>query len=80
MKEAIYITWLSDQSGEGDICPVHIRDVLVDFIVWISAQSFYSTQNSACPWFSLKSADANQSFGSIYRIRLVETHRVDALP
>jgi hypothetical protein len=79
MIAAIYSTWFSNQSGKDDISPVHIEAVLVDFIVPISARFFHGTQNSACPWFGFNNADANQGFGSAYRIRLLEGHQGDAL-
>jgi hypothetical protein len=56
MAAAIYSTWLSNQSGEGGISHVHIEAVLVDFIVRISAQSFFWHAEFGVPVVQVKKA------------------------
>jgi hypothetical protein len=80
MAAAIYSTWLSNQSGEGGISPVHIEAVLVDFIVRISAQSFFWHAEFGVPVVQFKKRQRQSEFWFTIRIRFVESHRVDGLP
>ena len=66
----------SNQSGEGEIRKAIIEDDLVDCIVALPGQLFYSTQIPVCLWFLTqnKKADAKRGF----RDRRQETLFIDA--
>jgi type I restriction enzyme M protein len=64
----------SNQSGEGDIRKAMVEADLVDCMVALPGQLFYSTQIPACLWFLAK----NKSGGGQYRNRKGETLFIDA--
>jgi type I restriction enzyme M protein len=66
----------SNQSGEGDIRRALIEADLVDCMVSLPGQLFYSTQIPVCLWFLAKNkaADANRGF----RDRRKQTLFIDA--
>ena len=64
----------SNQSGEGDIRKAIVEADLVDCMVALPGQLFYSTQIPACLWFLAK----NKAGGGQYRNRKGETLFIDA--
>jgi type I restriction enzyme M protein len=66
----------SNQSGEGDIRRALIEADLVDCMVALPGQLFYSTQIPVCLWFLTKSKKADSKRG--FRDRRKETLFIDA--
>jgi type I restriction enzyme M protein len=66
----------SNQSGEGDIRKALIEADLVDCMVALPGQLFYSTQIPVCLWFLTRSKAANPKRG--FRDRLKHTLFIDA--
>jgi type I restriction enzyme M protein len=66
----------SNQSGEGDIRRALIEADLVDCMVALPGQLFYSTQIPVCLWFLTKSKSADAKRG--FRDRRKETLFIDA--
>jgi type I restriction enzyme M protein len=66
----------SNQSGEGDIRRALIEADLVDCMVALPGQLFYSTQIPVCLWFLVKSKAADAKRG--LRARQQETLFIDA--
>lgn len=66
----------SNQSGEGDIRRAIIEADLVDCMVALPGQLFYSTQIPVCLWFLAKDKKANVARG--FRDRRGETLFIDA--
>jgi type I restriction enzyme M protein len=64
----------SNQSGEGDIRKAMVEADIVDCMVALPGQLFYSTQIPACLWFLAK----NKTGGGKYRNRKGETLFIDA--
>jgi type I restriction enzyme M protein len=64
----------SNQSGEGEIRKALVEADLVDCMVALPGQLFYSTQIPACLWFLAK----DKSGGGKYRNRRGETLFIDA--
>ena len=67
----------SNQSGEGDIRRALIEADLVDCMVALPGQLFYSTQIPVCLWFLAKSKAADAKRG--FRDRRKQTLFIDAL-
>jgi type I restriction enzyme M protein len=69
----------SNQSGEGEIRKALIEADLVDCMVALPGQLFYSTQIPVCLWFLAKNKNAvTQSGASIRRDRRKQTLFIDA--
>ena len=69
----------SNQSGEGEIRKALIEADLVDCMVALPGQLFYSTQIPVCLWFLAKNKNAvTQSGASIRRDRRRQTLFIDA--
>lgn len=70
----------SNQSGEGDIRKALIEADLVDCMVALPGQLFYSTQIPVCLWFLAKNkkGGATKTVGSVQRNRQRETLFIDA--
>ena len=66
----------SNQSGEGEIRKAIIEADLVDCIVALPGQLFYSTQIPVCLWFLTKNKKADAKRG--FRDRRQETLFIDA--
>lgn len=66
----------SNNSGEGKIREAIIEGDLVDCMIALPSQLFYTTQIPACLWFVTKSKQANSARG--YRDRKEETLFIDA--
>jgi type I restriction enzyme M protein len=66
----------SNQSGEGEIRKALIEADLVDCMVALPGQLFYSTQIPVCLWFLAKSKSAEKKRG--FRDRRKETLFIDA--
>ena len=66
----------SNTSGEGDIRKAIIEADLVDCIIALPGQLFYTTQIPACLWFLTKSKKADRKRG--FRARPGETLFIDA--
>jgi type I restriction enzyme M protein len=66
----------SNQSGEGDIRRALVDADLVDCMVALPGQLFYSTQIPVCLWFLVKNKSADTKRG--YRSRRAETLFIDA--
>src|SRR4029078_10987819 len=66
----------SNQSGEGDIRRALVEADLVDCMVALPGQLFYSTQIPVCLWFLTKSKNADAKRG--FRDRGKETLFIDA--
>src|SRR5690606_25079928 len=66
----------SNQSGEGDIRKALIEADLVDCMVALPGQLFYSTQIPVCLWFLTKDKGSNAKRG--FRSRKGETLFIDA--
>jgi type I restriction-modification system DNA methylase subunit len=66
----------SNQSGEGDIRRALIEADLVDCMVALPGQLFYSTQIPVCLWFLAKSKNADAKRG--FRDRRKQTLFIDA--
>jgi len=66
----------SNQSGEGEIRKALIKADLVDCMVALPGQLFYSTQIPVCLWFLTKSKSAHAKRG--FRDRRKETLFIDA--
>jgi type I restriction enzyme M protein len=66
----------SNQSGEGDIRKALIEADLVDCMVALPGQLFYSTQIPVCLWFLAKNKGADRKRG--FRDRKRETLFIDA--
>ncbi len=66
----------SNQSGEGDIRKALIEADLVDCMVALPGQLFYSTQIPVCLWFLAKSKSADNKRG--FRDRRKQTLFIDA--
>ncbi len=66
----------SNQSGEGDIRKAIIEADLVDCMVALPGQLFYSTQIPVCLWFLTKSKSADTKRG--FRDRRKQTLFIDA--
>ena len=66
----------SNQSGEGDIRKALIEADLVDCMVALPGQLFYSTQIPVCLWFLTKSKAENSKRG--FRERRKQTLFIDA--
>jgi type I restriction enzyme M protein len=66
----------SNQSGEGEIRKAIIEADLVDCMVALPGQLFYSTQIPVCLWFLAKSKDADAKRG--FRDRRKQTLFIDA--
>ncbi|HPG61399.1 MAG TPA: class I SAM-dependent DNA methyltransferase [Casimicrobium sp.] len=66
----------SNQSGEGDIRKALIEADLVDCMVALPGQLFYSTQIPVCLWFLAKSKSADSKRG--FRDRRKQTLFIDA--
>jgi len=66
----------SNQSGEGDIRKAIIESDLVDCMVALPGQLFYSTQIPVCLWFLAKSKKADTKRG--FRDRRKQTLFIDA--
>ncbi len=66
----------SNQSGEGDIRKAIIEADLVDCMVALPGQLFYSTQIPVCLWFLTKSKNADTKRG--FRDRRKQTLFIDA--
>ncbi|MEY4300474.1 MAG: Type restriction enzyme EcoKI protein [Verrucomicrobiota bacterium] len=66
----------SNQSGEGDIRKALIEADLVDCMVALPGQLFYSTQIPVCLWFLAKSKNADAKRG--FRDRRQQTLFIDA--
>jgi type I restriction enzyme M protein len=66
----------SNQSGEGDIRRALVDADLVDCMVALPGQLFYSTQIPVCLWFLVKNKSADSKRG--YRSRRAETLFIDA--
>jgi type I restriction enzyme M protein len=66
----------SNQSGEGEIRKALIEADLVDCMVALPGQLFYSTQIPVCLWFLTKSKKADSKRG--FRARKGETLFIDA--
>ena len=64
----------SAQSGEGDIRRAMIEDDVVDCMIALPGQLFYSTQIPACLWFLAR----NKNFGNGWRDRRGEVLFIDA--
>lgn len=70
----------SNQSGEGEIRKAIVEADLVDCMVALPGQLFYSTQIPVCLWFLARSKDGPRSAGSGqgFRDRRGETLFIDA--
>nr|ART37330.1 E286 [uncultured bacterium] len=66
----------SNQSGEGDIRKALIEADLVDCMVALPGQLFYSTQIPVCLWFVTKNKDSDAKRG--FRDRRKQTLFIDA--
>jgi type I restriction enzyme M protein len=66
----------SNQSGEGDIRKALIEADLVDCMVALPGQLFYSTQIPVCLWFLAKNKNADAKRG--FRDRRKQTLFIDA--
>ena len=66
----------SNQSGEGDIRRALIEADLVDCMVALPGQLFYSTQIPVCLWFIAKNKNADAKRG--FRDRRKQTLFIDA--
>jgi type I restriction enzyme M protein len=66
----------SNQSGEGDIRRALIEADLVDCMVALPGQLFYSTQIPVCLWFLAKNKNADAKRG--FRDRRKQTLFIDA--
>ena len=66
----------SNQSGEGEIRRALIEADLVDCMVALPGQLFYSTQIPVCLWFLVKSKAADAKRG--FRERRAQTLSIDA--
>ncbi|NIR30293.1 MAG: N-6 DNA methylase, partial [Gammaproteobacteria bacterium] len=66
----------SATSGEGEIRKAIIEHDLVDCMVALPGQLFYTTQIPACLWFLTRSKAADREHG--YRDRTGETLFIDA--
>ncbi len=66
----------SNQSGEGDIRKALIEADLVDCMVALPGQLFYSTQIPVCLWFLTKSKSADAKLG--FRDRRKQTLFIDS--
>ncbi len=66
----------SNQSGEGDIRRALIEADLVDCMVALPGQLFYSTQIPVCLWFLTKNKAADAKRG--FRVRRKQTLFIDA--
>ncbi|HRF05243.1 class I SAM-dependent DNA methyltransferase [Accumulibacter sp.] len=66
----------SNQSGEGDIRRALIEADLVDCMVALPGQLFYSTQIPVCLWFLAKNKNADAKRG--FRDRRLQTLFIDA--
>jgi type I restriction enzyme M protein len=66
----------SNTSGEGDIRRAIIEADMVDCVVALPGQLFYTTQIPACLWFLTKNKGANKERG--FRARQGETLFIDA--
>ena len=69
----------SNQSGEGDIRKAIIEADLVDCMVALPGQLFYSTQIPVCLWFLARNkSGGRQSSGQTFRDRRGQTLFIDA--
>jgi type I restriction enzyme M protein len=69
----------SNQSGEGDIRKAIIEADLVDCMVALPGQLFYSTQIPVCLWFLARNKSGErQSSGAVFRDRRGQTLFIDA--
>lgn len=68
----------SNQSGEGDIRKAIIDADLVDCMVALPGQLFYSTQIPVCLWFLTRNKDARTVNDQKFRKRKGETLFIDA--
>lgn len=66
----------SNTSGEGEIRAQMIENDLIDCMIALPGQLFYTTQIPVCLWFMTKSKDADPAKG--YRNRQGETLFIDA--
>jgi len=68
----------SNTSGEGDIRKAIIEHDLVDCIIALPGQLFYTTQIPACLWFLTRSKAARKFNGRSFRARQGQTLFIDA--
>ena len=68
----------SNMSGEGDIRKAIIEADLVDCIIALPGQLFYTTPIPACLWFLTRSKAARKMNGRSFRARQGETLFIDA--
>jgi len=68
----------SNTSGEGEIRKAIIEHDLVDCIIALPAQLFYTTQIPACLWFLTRSKAARKFNGRSFRARQGQTLFIDA--
>jgi len=68
----------SNTSGEGEIRKAIIEADLVDCIIALPGQLFYTTQIPACLWFLTRSKSARKINGKTFRARHGETLFIDA--
>ena len=66
----------SNTSGEGEIRAQMIENDLIDCMIALPGQLFFTTQIPVCMWFISKSKKANPQYG--YRDRRGETLFIDA--
>jgi len=69
---------ISNTSGEGEIRKAIIEADLVDCIIALPGQLFYTTQIPACLWFLTRSKSARKINGKTFRARHGETLFIDA--
>jgi len=68
----------SNTSGEGEIRKAIIKHDLVDCIIALPGQLFYTTQIPACLWFLTRSKAARKFNGRSFRARQGQTLFIDA--